>query len=283
MDDLVISIFITIDDFLQAERIEEPKNVTVYNSEILTTAIVAAKFFGNNFVMAMSYMKQHFIPAMLSKSQFIRRIYRLKKYLTRILDFIYNDRYIDVSDIEDKKEVYIVDSFPVKICENARKNRCRLTKGYNKKYLGYIASKKEYVYGLKVSVLTTLQGLPVDVIIADASEHDIKIFDKHEMSLFSRSKIYADKAYNSRDLEDELFRNYDVELLPIRKNNYKQEIDEQAEALKYKRRKRIETTFSEIQFRFPKFLHCVKLDGLILKLFLAIVATALKLSGITPI
>lgn len=283
MDDLVISIFITIDDFLQAERIEEPKNVTVYNSEILTTAIVAAKFFGNNFVMAMSYMKKYLIPAMLSKSQFIRRIHRLKAYITRIFDYLLINKYFEVADIEDAKEVYIVDTFPVKICENARKERCRLTKGYDKKYLGYIASKKEYVYGLKVSVLTTLQGLPVDVIIADASEHDVKIFDKHEMTLFSRSKIYADKAYNSMALEAELFRNYDVELLPIRKNNYKGKIDEQAEALKYKRRKRIETTFSEIQFRFPKFLHCVKLDGLILKLFLAIVATALKLSGVTPI
>ena len=53
-----------------------------------------------------------------------------------------NERYIEVADIEDKKEVYIVDTFPVRICENARKNRCQLTKGYNKKYLGYIASKK---------------------------------------------------------------------------------------------------------------------------------------------
>ena len=132
-------------------------------------------------------------------------------------------------------------------------------------------------------VLTTFQGLPVDVIIANASEHDVKIFDRHEMSLFSRSKKYADKAYNSMASERDLFRNYDVDLLPIRKNNYKVEIEEQAEALKYKRRKRIETTFSEIQFRFPKFLHCVKLDGLILKIFLANVAAALKLSGITPI
>ena len=32
-----------------------------------------------------------------------------------------NERYIEVADIEDKKEVYIVDTFPVRICENARK------------------------------------------------------------------------------------------------------------------------------------------------------------------
>jgi len=58
---------------------------------------------------------------MISKSQFIRRIYKLEKYLAQILDFIYNERYIEVADIEDKKEVYIVDTFPVRICENARK------------------------------------------------------------------------------------------------------------------------------------------------------------------
>ena len=219
---------------------------------------------------------------MISKSQFIRRIYKLEKYLARILDFIYNERYIEVADIEDKKEVYIVDTFPVRICENARKTDVSWPKVI-KKISWIYRIKKQYVYGLKVSVLTTLQGLPVDVIIANASEHDVKIFDRHEMSLFSRSKIYADKAYNSMASERDLFRNYDVDLLPIRKNNYKVEIEEQAEALKYKRCKRIETTFSEIQFRFPKFLHCVKLDGLILKIFLAIVAAALKLSGITPI
>ena len=41
---------------------------------------------------------------MISKSQFIRRIYKLKKYLARILDFIYNERYIEVAGIEDKKK-----------------------------------------------------------------------------------------------------------------------------------------------------------------------------------
>ena len=136
---------------------------------------------------------------------------------------------------------------------------------------------------MKVSVLATLQGLPVDVIITPASEHDIRIFDRHGMTLFSQSKIYADKAYNSEALEYELLQKYGIELLPVRKINYKGAHDEQAETTKYKRRKRIETTFSELQFRFPKFLHCVKLEGLILKIILAIVAIALKISGITKI
>ena len=181
-----LQFYITIGDFLQAERIEDPQNVTVYNSEILTTAIVAAKFFGNNFTLTLSYMRTNFVPKMISsfpKSSLGMNLFAKLRFA--------------------QNRVFNVSVFPNRVWEQE------------------------------------------------------KIFDRHEMSLFSRSKIYADKAYNSMVLERDLFRNYDVDLLPIRKNNYKVEIEEQAEALKYKRRKRIETTFSEIQFRFPKFLHCV--------------------------
>jgi len=221
MNDLIISIFIKLDDFLQAENIEDPKKVEMYNSEILTTAIVAAYYFGNNLYLGMKYMKSNFIPKMLSKSQFIRRIHSLMPYLRRILDFLWFDLSCQNMAYSNDKPLYIVDSFPVQICEQVRMHRCKLTKGFDKKYLGYNAAKDKYFYGMKVSLMTTDTGLPIDVVIDAGSKHDIKFLEKHALGRYGDSKIIGDKAYNSDVLEEKLLANYGVELMPIRKSNYK--------------------------------------------------------------
>jgi len=48
---------------------------------------------------------------------------------------------------------YLLDSFPVPICDNIRIPRVRLARSED--FRGYIASKKRYFYGIRVQLLVT--------------------------------------------------------------------------------------------------------------------------------
>ena len=53
------------------------------DAEVMTTALVAALFFGGHFKTAYDFLKtHHYIPNMLSKSRFNRRLHRIKHNTT---------------------------------------------------------------------------------------------------------------------------------------------------------------------------------------------------------
>jgi hypothetical protein len=66
---------------------------------------------------------------------------------------------------------YVIDSFPVAVCHNTRIGRCWLLRG--PAYHGRCASKRCWFYGLKVQVVMTTDGVPVDYYIHASSEADI--------------------------------------------------------------------------------------------------------------
>ena len=80
--DKIISIFGIIDEILIGINHPEDKRRSVSESEIIITAIVAAKFFGGNQFHAIHFMKSHkHIPKMLSESRFNRRLHAIGELL----------------------------------------------------------------------------------------------------------------------------------------------------------------------------------------------------------
>jgi hypothetical protein len=64
-----------------------------------------------------------------------------------------------------------------------------------KSFRGYIASKRRYFfYGLRVHLVVTGAGEPVEFSLAAGSEADIAIFKELELDLAEGSIICADKA-----------------------------------------------------------------------------------------
>ncbi|KIC72436.1 hypothetical protein DB44_CI00030 [Candidatus Protochlamydia amoebophila] len=62
-----------------------------------------------------------------------------------------------------------MDAFPVSVCRNIRIQNCRIYRG--KEFRGYNASKRDYFYGLKVTVLASQDGCPFRVILCSGREH----------------------------------------------------------------------------------------------------------------
>ncbi|AEW84967.1 hypothetical protein FCOL_00560 [Flavobacterium columnare ATCC 49512] len=87
--DKIISIFCLIDDILKG--IEHPEDIRrkVSDSEIILTALVSSTSFYGNHDSAIRFMKQYgFIPDMLDKSRFNRRLHKIGSILYELFEII---------------------------------------------------------------------------------------------------------------------------------------------------------------------------------------------------
>jgi hypothetical protein len=122
MDDKIIATFCLCDDLLQAIHHQESLQAQMNDAEVMTTALVAALFFRGNHECARAMLKQHgYIPHMLSKSRFNRRLHRVKDIFILLFDLlgqIWKTLNIDA--------IYIIDSVSIAVCDNIRIRRSKL-------------------------------------------------------------------------------------------------------------------------------------------------------------
>ena len=94
---------------------------------------------------------------------------------------------------------YIIDSFPIPICQNIRINRCKIAKG--KQYRGYTASMRSYFYGIKVQLVTTGEGIPIAFHFTVGKTADVKALDKITETFPPEARLYGDSAYTDYQME----------------------------------------------------------------------------------
>jgi hypothetical protein len=265
MTDYTITIYCFVDDFIKISCPKEDSRRKVSNAEIITTALLAARYFHGNFVTARKYMLEHHGMKKLDKSNFNRHLHRLEIMITQI--FFTLGQTLKELNIESR---YLIDSFPVAVCKNIRIPRCKLLQG--KAYRGYNSSKREYFYGFKVQVITTYDGIPVEYFFTAGSFHDITAFQSMNIDLPSNSELVADSAYTDYELEDFYLECENIQMLVERKSNSKRPHCPAMNYLIKQWRKRVETTFSEIVAFFPNRIHAVTPKGFMLKMVLFIFA-----------
>jgi hypothetical protein len=171
MSEKVVAIYCFLDDFFleigkNQGSIKPQATPKVSDSIVLTTAIIAARFFGGNQASAMQYMSDQHGVIMLEKSAFNRRLHRLATTLSAL--FYYLADFFKALNLSSE---YLIDSFPVAVCDNIRISRSRLVKG--EQYRGKIASKRRYFFGFRVQLVTTLDRQPVQFFILPGSYVDV--------------------------------------------------------------------------------------------------------------
>ena len=89
-DDYIVTVYSVIDDLLKAHGYEDDKRTKVSAAEILTVAVVAAKYFQNHHERTLCVLiKLRDIPR-LSVSRFNRRLHALKDWLYGIVSLLGN-------------------------------------------------------------------------------------------------------------------------------------------------------------------------------------------------
>jgi hypothetical protein len=254
MDDTITTIYCLLDDFLKAigHRPDDPQT-RLSTAEVMTIPLVAATFFGGNIDKTRRFLHEYgYIKKMISKSHLNRRIHAIEPALWRGLFDLLAQAFKERNDPE--LQAYVVDSLPVPVCDNIRIRRCRIypleeeghdddTPKKRKSFRGYIASKRRYFYGLRVHLVVTGAGEPVEFSLAAGSEADVSVLKDLQLDLPEGSTILADKAYTDYYYED-LLEEVGLHLKAQRKKNSKRPMPMWEKFLDKPIRQYIETVFS---------------------------------------
>ena len=270
MDDKIIATFCLCDDLLKAMHHQESHQCQMNDAEIMTTAFVASLFFRGNHESARAMLQQHgYIPHMLSKSRFSRRLHRIRELFIVLFDLL-----AQIWKTLNTDAIYVIDSIPIAVCDNIRIRRSKIYS--DEDFRGYQASKKRYFYGLKVHLMVTKDGQPVECFLTPGSFGDVDALKYYAYELPDGSIIYADKAYNDYEIEDLLKEVNHIQLIPIRKKNSKRALPPYISFVQRYHRKRVETAGSLIEQLLPKSIHAVTPQGFELKVALFVIASSLN-------
>ena len=269
--DLVIVAFYTVcDDLLIQHGYQDDPRAKMSAAEAMTTALVAAELFGGNQQMARWLLKeQGYIPNMLSKTRFNRRLHQIAPMFQTLFESIAAD-----CKAQNSHQIYAIDSYPVPACDPIRISRTKLYQG--EVWRGKITSKRRYFYGLKLHLMVTESGVPVEFFLTPGSFGDVLGLRCYPFDLPQGATVYADRAYCNYGIEDALAE-AGIMLKPLHKKNSKRQYRGYEVYIHHHHRKRIEVTNSLITQRLPRSIHAVTAAGFEIKVILFLIATMIIL------
>lgn len=184
----IITAFVVIDDLMTALGHRTHPLAQASDAEVLTVAIVAAKYYQNHHECALCVMQEcGYLSGALSTSRFNRRLHALGDWLLLAAETL--------GELFATGETYVIDSMPVPVCRRVRAWRCRKVRG--RIYCGYCAAKDEKFFGWRLHLVCTPAGEPVRFTLLPASLHDLTPVHELADALPAGAKLLGDKAYIS--------------------------------------------------------------------------------------
>jgi len=185
------------------------------------------------------------LPNLVDRTKYNRRRRGLE---SRMLE--YTKRLSMTMDLGSSFD--IVDIMPCPLVKNARGNRFRICREdpLTQPRAGYSAVQKSYLVGYKLHLLADEHGIFQDMMVTPANVHDINFMKRHDFETYSRGRtIVGDRGYISAQATLDLFSQYEIKLeVPYRKNQKQRPVP--VSNIKRKKRKRIETMFSQLSDQF---------------------------------
>jgi hypothetical protein len=206
----IITAFVVIDTLMERLGHRSDVRAQVPDSEILTIAVVAAKYFGSHHERAVQIMHEcGYLSGRISVSRFNRRLHQLADWMAWIPDVL--------GEVFTTGDVFIIDSLPLPVCRRVRARRCRKVRG--REFCGYCAAKREKFFGWRVHLVCRPDGVPVRVQMLPAGVHDLTPVHELAYGLPAGARLLGDKAYNSAADEASILAETGVRLVPVRRAN----------------------------------------------------------------
>ncbi len=265
-DDFIVTAYVVLDETLRALGHRSHALARTSDAEVLTVAVVAARYFANNHERALGVLRLGgYLSGPLSASRLNRRLHALADWLGLAL--------ATLGALFATGEAFLLDSMPVPVCRRARARRCRKLRG--KDYCGYCAAKRSRFFGWRLHLVCTAAGVPVAFDLLPGALHDLTPVHELVYGLPAGAAIYADKAYNAGDDEASILADTGARLVPLRKANMRP--NDWADKLALRaHRKRVETLFSQLAAMGVQRLHARTNAGLELKLHASLLAVTVS-------
>jgi hypothetical protein len=262
-DTYIVTTYVVIDDILKAHGYQDDCRAQGSAAEILTVAVVAAKYLQNHHERTLYILKRLGYIGQMSVSRFNRRLHALYDWLQNIV--------VLFGEIYAQGEVYIIDSMPMPVCKRVRARRCKKVRG--RAFCGYCAAKNEKFFGWRLHLICTEEGIPVSCTLLPASYHDLTALHELAYCLPAGASIFGDKGFISADDAKSLLEDTGVRLVtPKRKNMAPNDWADDYDLALY--RKRIESVYSQMESMGLQRLHARTNLGFDLKAFASVLALA---------
>ena len=269
-EEQAITTYVICDEVLKILNIKDDPQSIMTHAEVMTFCILAARLHSGNHTLARwtCGLARYFLR-ILSPSRLNRRSRQIP-----MPAWVAVFRFCAL--IFSKGQEYAVDSFPVPVCQKSRIDRRKLFR--EQKYLGFSASKNSYFCGIRVHMVVTADGCPVEMALSPASEPDVNVLWKMELDLPLGSLLYADGAYSCFELEDILREDEHLQLMPkrgkgVKSRRWSEEIQKKISS----KRQIVETVFSCITALLPRSIIVRTEQGFWVRIMGAILAYSLSL------
>jgi hypothetical protein len=264
-DDFIVTAFVIIAKTMAALGQRDDVRAQASDAEVLTVAVVAARYFQNHQARALQMMRLgRCLSGVPSVSRFNRRLHALRDWLGLALETL-GARFAP-------GEAFLIDSMPVLVCRRARARRCRT--GSGQAFCGYCAAKQEQSFGWRLHLVCTTAGVPVAFDLLPGGLHDLTPVHELTYGLPADVAVYGDKGYNGEADEATILADTGVRLVPIRKANMRP--NRRADKLALREyRKRIEALYSQLEAMGTQRLRARTNPGLELKVHAALLAATI--------
>jgi hypothetical protein len=264
-DDCIVTAFVVIDKTMAALEHRDHVLAQASDAEVLTVAVVAAKYFQHHLERALPMLHLgRYLSGPLSVSRCNRRLHRLAEWLGLVVETL--------GALFATGEAFLIASMPVPVCRRARARRCRKVRG--KPFCGYCAAKKEQFFGWRRHLVCTTEGVPVAFDLVPGGLHDLTPIHERTYGLPEGAAVYGDKADNAGDDEASSADETGVRLVPIRKANMRPNLWADKLALRAWRQ-RIEALYSQLEAMGRQRLRARTNPGLQLKLHASLLAVTI--------
>ena len=259
----IVTVFVIMDTIMDHYEHRSHPLAPVPDVEVLTVAVVAAKYFQNHHERALAVRQARgYLSGHISTSRFNRRLHTRADWLAFLS--------VTVGELFTHGEVFVIDSLPVPVCRRVRAWRCRKVRG--RVYCGYCAAKQETFFGWRLHLVCTPEGVPVRFTLLPGALHDLTPAHELTVDLPAGARVYGDKGYNSAADEASIVEAPQVRLIPVRRANMQPQawfLDD-LELREY--RHTIETVNSQCEAMGLQRLHARTNAGFELKVHASLVA-----------
>ena len=263
-DTYIVTVYAVLDDLLKVLRYHDDGRAELSAAEILTVAVVAAKYFQNHHERALYLLVQLGYLHAFSVSRFNRRLHALREWLWHIAGII--------GEVMAKGKVFIVDTLPIPICKRVRAKRCRKVQG--SAFAGYCAAKQEHYFGWQLHLVCDVAGVPVAFELLPAACDELVPIQELVAALPEGSQVVTDKGYVSQKDELLAYCYGGVHLIPKYRRNMRGNSQEDARLIR-QHRSMIETVNSQLEKMGLQRLHARTNAGVALKVLASLIALAL--------
>jgi len=222
-----------------------PEPSTCSDSELLTLALVGECRGWDQETELRAHWAEHrdLFPRLPSQSRFNRRHRALREALNLLRQQV--AKRFDLAH----ERYTIIDSLPMAVVAFHHAPRASHEWKMHEASFGKVSAKQQTIYGYKLHLLITLEGILVDALLAPAHERDLTA-GAALLSYHTDRVVMGDKAYYSIPVAMTLKAQRAIHLLALPHDNYHQHLPPDLRHLFEAARRRLETVNSQLTQQF---------------------------------